>query len=79
MSYRLGFLLLGDRKSGAPMAVRFAPDNIRRMLQSVQHVVTDTAWSDLARLSAIWQRLWPSMTAQSPVAGRASDNTGFPK
>jgi len=33
------------------MAARLAPDNVRRMHQSLHHVVADAAWSDEALLS----------------------------
>ena len=34
-----GLLLPGERKSVEPMATRLAPDNVRRMHQSLHHVV----------------------------------------
>ncbi len=36
-----GLLLPGERKSVAPMAARLAPDNVRRMHQSLHHLVAD--------------------------------------
>ena len=41
ISYCLGLLLPGERKSVEPMAARLAPDNVRRMHQSLHHVVAD--------------------------------------
>ncbi|MDQ2839809.1 MAG: transposase, partial [Acidobacteriota bacterium] len=41
-----GLLLPGERKSVEPMAGRVAPDNIRRLHQSLHHVVADAPWSD---------------------------------
>ena len=39
--YCKGLLLPGERKSVEPMAARLAPGNVRRMHQSLHHVV---AW-----------------------------------
>jgi hypothetical protein len=44
--YCTGLLLPGERKSVEPMAARLAPDNVRRMHQSLHHVVADAPWSD---------------------------------
>jgi len=41
-----GLLLPGERKPVEPMAARLAPENVRRMHQSLHHVVADAAWSD---------------------------------
>jgi SRSO17 transposase len=40
-NYCTGLLLPGDRKSVEPMAARLAPDNVRRMHQSLHHVVAE--------------------------------------
>jgi SRSO17 transposase len=45
-SYCKGLLLPGERKSVEPMAARLAPDNVRRLHQSLHHVVADAAWRD---------------------------------
>ena len=50
-SYCRGLLLPGERKSVEPMAARLAPDNVRRMHQSLHHVVADAPWSDEAVLT----------------------------
>jgi len=78
-SYCLGLLLPGERKSVEPMAARLAPDNVRRMHQSLHHVVADAAWSDQALLTAIRQRVLPSMKGRSRVVAWVVDDTGFPK
>ena len=49
-NYCTGLLLPGERKSVEPMAARLAPDNVRRMHQSLHHVVADAPWSDEAVL-----------------------------
>ena len=49
--YCAGLLLPGERKSVEPMAARLAPDNVRRMHQSLHHVVADAPWSDEAVLA----------------------------
>ena len=43
----------GERKSVEPMAARLAPDNVRRMHQSLHHVVADAPWNDEAVLDRI--------------------------
>ncbi len=39
--YCTGLLLPGERKSVEPMAARLAPDNVRRMHQSLQYPSSD--------------------------------------
>ena len=52
-SYCTGLLLPGERKSVEPMAARLAPDNVRRMHQSLHHLVADAPWSDEAMLEQV--------------------------
>ena len=40
-NYCTGLLLPGERKSVEPMAARLRPENVRRMHQSLHHVVAD--------------------------------------
>ena len=40
-AYCTGLLLPGERKSVEPMAAKLAPDNVRRMHQSLHHLVAD--------------------------------------
>lgn len=77
--YCTGLLLPGERKSVEPMAARLAPDNIRRMHQSLHHVVADAPWSDPALLSAVCDRVLPAMKRHGPVVAWIADDTGFPK
>jgi len=79
MSYCQGLLLPIERKSVEPMAARLAPHNVRRMHQSLHHIVADAPWSDRAVLDEVWQRVLPAMTKQSPLAAWIVDDTGFPK
>jgi SRSO17 transposase len=51
--YCTGLLLPGERKSVEPMAARLAPDNVRRMHQSLHHVVADAPWSDVEVLAEV--------------------------
>ncbi len=44
-NYCTGLLLPGERKSVEPMAARLAGDNVRRMHQSLHHVVAEAPWS----------------------------------
>jgi SRSO17 transposase len=77
--YCRGLLLPGERKSVEPMAARLAPDNVRRMHQSLHHVVADAAWSDDAVLGRVRDYALAAMTKASPVAAWIVDDTGLPK
>ena len=78
-SYCTGLLLPGERKSVEPMAARLAPDNVRRMHQSLHHVVADAPWRDEALLAEVRSGVLPSMRQQGPVVAWLVDDTGFPK
>src|SRR5512141_1529940 len=78
-NYCTGLLLPGERKSVEPMAARLAPDNVRRMHQSLHHLVADAPWSDEAVLDAVLDRVLPAMLEQGPVVAWVVDDTGFPK
>ncbi len=60
-NYCTGLLLPGERKSVEPMAARLAPDNVRRMHQSLHHVVADAPWSDEAILRQVRGAVLPVM------------------
>lgn len=78
-NYCTGLLLPGERKSVEPMAARLAPDNVRRMHQSLHHVVADAPWSDEAVLDRCLDFVLLSMLRQEPVVAWVVDDTGFPK
>ena len=78
-NYCTGLLLPGERKSVEPMAARLAPDNVRRMHQSLHHLVADAPWSDEAVLDAVLDSVLPAMLACGPVVAWVVDDTGFPK
>jgi SRSO17 transposase len=78
-NYCTGLLLPGERKSVEPMAARLAPDNVRRMHQSLHHLVADAPWSDEAVLDAVLDSVLPAMLARGPVVAWVVDDTGFPK
>jgi SRSO17 transposase len=59
-------LLPGERKSVEPMAARLAPDNVRRMHQSLHHLVADAAWSDEALLGCTRDDALAAMTKAGP-------------
>ena len=61
------------------MAARLAPDNVRRMHQSLHHVVADAPWSDEAVLDSSLEAVLPAMLRQGPVVAWVVDDTGFPK
>ena len=78
-SYCTGLLLPGERKSVEPMAARLAPDNVRRMHQSLHHLVADAPWSDEAMLEQVRGYVLSAMKAKGPVQAWIVDDTGFPK
>jgi len=77
--YCTGLLLPGERKSIEPMAARLAPDNVRRMHQSLHHLVADAAWSDEALLGCVRDYALTVMTKSEPVVAWIVDDTGLPK
>jgi SRSO17 transposase len=78
-NYCTGLLLPGDRKSVEPIAARLAPDNVRRMHQSLHHLVADAPWNDQEMLGQIRQQVLPAMQKQGSVVAWIVDDTGFPK
>src|SRR4051794_20639339 len=77
--YCTGLLLPGERKSVEPMAARLAPDNVRRMHQSLHHLVADAPWSDEAVLAEVRSYALTAMRRRGPVEAWIVDDTGFPK
>jgi SRSO17 transposase len=77
--YCTGLLLPGERKSVEPMAARLAPGNVRRMHQSLHHVVADAPWSDTAVLESVREAVLPAITKRSPIVAWIVDDTGLPK
>ena len=78
-NYCTGLLLPGERKSVEPMAARLAPDNVRRMHQSLHHLVSTAPWNDEEMLEQVRQLVLPAMQKQGPVVAWIIDDTGFPK
>ena len=78
-NYCTGLLLPGERKSVEPMAARLAPDNVRRMHQSLHHLVADAPWDDKAMLAEVRRQVLPSLRKHGPVVAWVVDDTGFPK
>ena len=78
-SYCKGLLLPGERKSVEPMAARLAPENVRRMHQSLHHLVADAPWNDDEMLAEVRRQVLPSMRKHGPVVAWIVDDTGFPK
>jgi SRSO17 transposase len=78
-SYCTGLLLPGERKSVEPMAARLAPNNVRRMHQSLHHVVADAPWDDEAVLDRCLDFVLPAMLRREPIVAWVVDDTGFPK
>lgn len=78
-NYCTGLLLPGERKSIEPMAARLAPDNVRRMHQSLHHLVADAPWSDDEMLAQVQRQVLPTLEKHGPVVAWIVDDTGFPK
>jgi SRSO17 transposase len=78
-NYCTGLLLAGERKSVEPMAARLAPDDVRRMHQSLHHLVADAPWDDQEVLERVGQQVIPAMQKHGPVVAWIIDDTGFPK
>jgi SRSO17 transposase len=78
-NYCTGLLLPGERKSVEPIAARLAPDNVRRMHQSLHHVVADAPWSDETVLRQVRESVLPAMKKHGNVVCWIVDDTGFPK
>jgi SRSO17 transposase len=78
-NYCTGLLLPGERKSVEPMAARLAPDHVRRMHQSLHHLVADAPWSDEAVLRQVRESALPAMQKHGKVVCWIVDDTGFPK
>jgi SRSO17 transposase len=78
-NYCKGLLLPGERKSVEPMAARLGGDNVRRIHQSLHHLVADAPWSDQAVLDRCLEYVIPAMVRHNPIVAWVIDDTGFPK
>src|SRR5487761_252137 len=74
-NYTKGLLLPLERKSVEPMAARLAPGNVRRMHQSLHHIVADAAWSDAALLREVREQVLPAMTRRQKLLAWIVDDT----
>ena len=72
--YCTGLVMPGERKSVEPMAARLAPDNVRRVHQSLHHLVADAPWSDEAVLDSSLDFVLPAMLRQGPVVAWVVDD-----
>jgi SRSO17 transposase len=61
------------------MAARLAPNDVRRMHQSLHHLVADAPWNDEEMLAEVRRSVLPTMQKQGPVVAWIVDDTGFPK
>lgn len=78
-NYCTGLLLPGERKSVEPMAARLAPGNVRRMHQSLHHLVADAPWSDEAVMRQVRAVVLPALRKHGEIVYWIVDDTGFPK
>jgi SRSO17 transposase len=78
-NYCAGLLLPGERKSVEPMAARLAPHDVRRMHQSLHHLVADAPWNDEEMLAQVRRDVLPAMQKHDPVVAWIVDDTAFPK
>jgi SRSO17 transposase len=72
-------LLPGERKSVEPMAAGLASDNVRRMHQSLHHLVADAPWNDEEMLAEVRRYVLPTIQKHGAVVAWIVDDTGFPK
>jgi SRSO17 transposase len=77
--YCKGLLLPGERKSVEPMAARLAPENVRRVHQSLHHFIAEAPWDDQKLLAEIRRGVIPAIQKHSPIVAWIIDDTGFPK
>ncbi len=77
--YCTGLLLPGERKSIEPMAARLAPDDVRRMHQSLHHFIANAPWSDEVLLERVRHLVLPVMKRNGAVVAWIVDDTGFVK
>ena len=61
------------------MAARLAPDDVRRMHQSLHHLVADAPWNNDEMLAQVRRQVLPSMQKHGRVVAWIVDDTGFPK
>jgi SRSO17 transposase len=78
-NYCTGLLLPGERKSVEPMAARLGGAKVRRMHQSLHHLVADAPWNDDAVLDRCLETVVPALLRRDPVAAWVVDDTGFSK
>ena len=77
-SYCTGLLLPGERKSVEPLAARLAPPSVRRVHQSLHHLVADAPWSDEAVLRQVRAAVLPALRQRGEGRAWVVDDTGFP-
>jgi hypothetical protein len=73
-NYCTGLLLPGERKSVEPMAARLAPHDVRRMHQSLHHLVADAPWNDEEILAQVRREVLPAMQKQDSVVAWIIDD-----
>jgi SRSO17 transposase len=78
-NYCTALLLPGERKSVEPMAARLAPQDVRRMHQSLHHFVADAPWRDEAVLESVRGHVLAAIRQNGPVVAWIVDDTGFVK
>ena len=61
------------------MAARLAPHDVRRVHQSLHHLVADAPWNDEEMLAQVGREVLPAMQKHGPVVAWIIDDTGFPK
>jgi SRSO17 transposase len=78
-NYTKGLMLPIERKSVEPVAARLAPGNVRRMHQSLHHIVADAAYSDDTLLRQVRSQVLAAMTRKHALAAWIVDDTEFPQ
>lgn len=78
-NYCVGLLLPGGRKSIEPIAARVSPGNVRRMHQSLHHLIADSPWDDDRFLAEVRACVLPAMRARHAIVAWVVTSVIFPK
>lgn len=78
-AYCTSLLVPGWRKSVRAIAARLAPENLRRIHQSLHHFVADAPWSEEALLSRVRDYVLPILQDNGGLVAWVVGETAFPK
>lgn len=78
-AYLTGLLLPGERKSVEPMAALVDPRHVRKLHQSMHHLVANAPWDDQAVLRLAREQVLEQMLSHGALGAWVVDDTGIPK